>query len=224
MAIRRILHPNHVWKIRVHPEEDKSHKVLCRVKNNGLCVFEAEEKLKFGILSAAYRYIRDVYHHHIHHSEDQPLQLVEAEKEEEAIEKIIDQYRRKIIYYNRHAHSFLKENEYSYAFEEIISPGIGEMNYAKNFATLFQKGDKKNNLIQTFNNSVNSLRALRDKAKINLEKSSDFWSHFLTLFVIFFGSLGSVAIFGREPIFSLSFSLIVTFLVIVSLYIWVYKD
>jgi len=67
---------------------------------------------------AIYRFIRDVYHKHIHHSGDLPLRPVEVDAENDAIEGILNQYRQKVILYHRIAKDLLVtfSRPYCYGF------------------------------------------------------------------------------------------------------------
>ncbi|MCX7946860.1 MAG: hypothetical protein N2557_07860 [Hydrogenophilus sp.] len=105
------------------------------------------------LISATYRFIRDLYHDHIHHSGDQPLWVIRARDEGEAVEKILMQYRQKVKEYHKQAKDLIKTKNFNQAIDTLFS-AMGEMQYASSFITLFFDGKRKAFLLSVFKNGI----------------------------------------------------------------------
>lgn len=132
----------------------------CKLENDGLCkITPITGNPSYDNISVIYQFFRDLYHKHIPHSGDIPLPPVEANNENDAIERILDQYRQKVRDYHSEAKDFIDLGRLDEA-NDIISSGRGEMQYAKSFVNLFFVGKHKELLTRVFENSDRSFEVL----------------------------------------------------------------
>lgn len=180
-----------------------------KLEDNGLCKIKPiSGDPSYDAALAIYRFIRDVYHKHIHHSGDLPLRPVEVDAENDAIEGILNQYRQKVILYHRIAKDLIDSRRVGVAIKEICA-GRGEMQYAKTFITLFITGNQKGDLIRIFENSDTSLGVLMERINAYLsmlsftrEKKRDVFSIIITAILIFLTEFSILTnLFGWQPSF-----------------------
>ena len=157
------------WEIELLKTENRL-KLICEVESNGLCkITPANGTATQDNISACYRFVRDIYYQHIHHSGDQLLDPIETNDRPDAIEKILKQYRKKIVEYHRVVRELitlgiLKSED---AIIDRISTGRGEMQYAKSFINLFfsKDSEQRENLLRVFENADKSLEILMEKVR-----------------------------------------------------------
>ena len=149
----------------------KAH-AKCTIHDDGLVEIELDhktvhigEKIQPKVAKRVYISIRDVYHSHTHHTkyEDILLKPVLAANEDEAVERLLDQYDEKIIHY----HKVIKPDIESYKdFDEarkLIARAKGEMTCAVSFARLFKRYINDFELcISVFSNSFQSITTLAE--------------------------------------------------------------
>ena len=179
------------WEIILRTTRRIKLQFEVKLEDNGLCKIKPiNGDPSYDAALAIYRFIRDVYHKHIHHSGDLPLRPVEVDAENDAIEGILNQYRQKVILYHRIAKDLIDSRRVG-AIKEICA-GRGEMQYAKTFITLFITGNQKGDLIRIFENSDISLGVLTERINDYLsmlsftrEKRRDVFSIVITAILIF---------------------------------------
>lgn len=150
------------WKIKLRTKREKLQ-VDCELEESGLCkITVVDGGSSYDNILAIYRFIRDIYHKHIHHSGDLPLRPIEGNDENDAIEGNLDQYRQKVRDYHQEAKDFIDSGKFDDAVD-IISSGRGEMQYAKSFVNLFVVGEQREALIRVFENADKSLEVLMQR-------------------------------------------------------------
>lgn len=127
---------------------------LCRISIVGSDIHDDETQAReSAAVAMIYRFVRDIYHEHIYHKNDQPLHLIYTSDRDFAIENIIDQYRNKIIDYHQECKNLSKNHRY----DELVTvgtAGLGEIRYGIAFANIFSKTD----VIPLFENAYISLK------------------------------------------------------------------
>ena len=198
----------HGVKVELRDVEDNKLKIsikgqytintICALESGGLCRISVidsnipndEMQVREGAAVAMiYRFVRDIYHEHIYHKNDQPLRLVYTSDKDFAIENIIDQYRNKIIYYHQECKN-LTEN---HLYDELVTTGtagLGEMRYGIAFANIFSKTD----VIPIFENAYISLKGFMEQitsdTMANLSNDFKWLTSYATGLVVFFGLIG----------------------------------
>lgn len=160
---------------------------------NGLIKFNFDTKLETEkpivrkiILQIAYNSIKDFYHLHIHHSHDDDyIQTpVIAANMEEAVEKILEQYKKKIVKYHMQISKAIEKtviknkfggllrfilrdilhlSNYIWAIQQI-NIAIGEFTYAISFIRCCIDDERrKKEEVEIFFNAGNSLKVIREK-------------------------------------------------------------
>lgn len=185
------------WELTLRTERGGEFQFEVKLKDNGLIRIEPTGgDPPYDVVLTIYRFIRDVYHEHIHHSGDLLLLPVEASTENDAVEGILDQYRRKVVFYHRIAKDLIDLRRYDDA-KELILAGRGEMQYAKAFITLFTTGQRKEDLIRIFENSDTSLEVLMEKVNTYSSWRETLWrgafSAVVTAFFIFLTELDTLS-------------------------------
>lgn len=162
----------HGVKVELRDVEDNKLKIsikgqytintICALESGGLCgisVIDSNipddemQARESAAVAMIYRFVRDIYHEHIYHKNDQPLHLVYTSDRDFAIENIIDQYRNKIIDYHQECKNLSK----NYRYDELVTvgtAGLGEIRYGIAFANIFSKTD----VIPLFENAYISLK------------------------------------------------------------------
>ena len=155
--------------------DDTENKTIVRAENvefyeNGLVSFtiftEVDEKIA---AMQVFRIIRDIYHVHTHHKhQDVLLEPVTAENVDEAIDKIVRTYLKKIVDYlkeiKHRADTFFLKYCSVLTIEDtesLISQALGEMIYAENFCELFNRFEKTR-----FERTRTAIEALRDRVRV----------------------------------------------------------
>jgi hypothetical protein len=152
-----------IWDICLREEMKKwVSRGKCEVDKQGMCKIVIEElkgTKECDVAATIYRIIKNVYHEHIHHRGDQPLSLLEVERKGDAIKGVLDQYRKKIVFYHEAVTDSVRKGKVYDAFD-LAMTGQGEMRYALAYVSLFYEGDEKETLTEMFNNAVASLNVL----------------------------------------------------------------
>ena len=194
------------WELTLRTEGREEFKFEVKLEDNGLIrIKPIGRDPSYDVVLAIYRFIRDVYHKHVHHSGDLPLFPVEANTENDVIEGILNQYRRKVVFYHRIARELIDSRRYDDA-KNLILAGRGEMQYAKTFITLFITGSQKEDLIMIFDNSDTSLEVLMERVNTYLSMFSiwretlwrETFSVVVTAFFIFLTELSTLSGLNSE--------------------------
>ncbi|MBA5941898.1 MAG: hypothetical protein H0M93_00975 [Methanophagales archaeon] len=194
------------WKI-VLKTKAGNLEVDCEVEESGLCkITHVGGVASYDKIVAIYRFIRDIYHMHIHHSGDLQLRPIEINGRDAGIEKILDQYRQKVTYYPQEVKDHIDNRRYDDAIDSILA-GRGEMQYAKSFTNLFFDDDPRDSLNRTFESADKSLEVLMQKVTVPTSNEKRFplalmslivflsAFHILTLhFGLWLGSVGIIAV------------------------------
>ena len=117
-----------------------------------------------------HRLVRDVFHIHVHHSSDLPLPPIEAENEDEAKKKILEEYVRKFIEYKRIASKAKLKDAV-----EDFSRARGEIVYAMSAYKLFHKALVDNSyLTSSFESFDESFKILSERASYRLHLATNY--------------------------------------------------
>lgn len=208
-------HEHDRWKIKLITEEDELL-VDCKLEDNGFYeITSIDGDASYGSVCTIHRFIRDVYHKHIHHSGDLPLYPVLSNDKKSAIEEILNQYRQKVRDYHQESKDFINSGRLDDALYSIFS-GRGEMQFAKSFANLFFTGERRESYIKTFENSDKSLAVLMDKINTLmipiLDKRKDMFYLLITVFFTFltmFSVFSTFFVLELNICWSLLFALLV---------------
>ena len=174
---------------------------ISQINNGGLTQFEldfdsnkiAEDDLATIIFCT----IRDMYHVHIFAKQaDMALLPVKASSQDEAINKIIDQYQHKIINYHQQISLQIDRLErtrtsaatlrHLKSIMTRIEQAKGEMSYAFNFLNLFDKDIKKN--VSSIKSAMESLNTIQSRIEYLMDieaATSGLTITFLTMFIVF---------------------------------------
>jgi hypothetical protein len=170
----------------------KAH-ARCLICDNGIVRIELDDKsaalsqgIKPTVAKRAYIIIRDIYHSHTHHEkyDDYLLQLVVADNQKEAIEKILGQYEEKIVMYHKTIRTDLKYVDFDAAIS-LITLAKGEMKYASAFVGLQSTQNPYfecyNNI---FSNSLSSISLLADDVEMKINNNTVCYLNTLTVLII----------------------------------------
>ncbi|MFH1015055.1 MAG: hypothetical protein V1762_03955 [Nitrospirota bacterium] len=134
----------------------------------------------------AYNSIKDFYHLHIHHDskDDYILRPVIADEPKIAVQKILNQYRRKIILYHKQISNTVRDSVLKRGISKLvlkifkdmfcisdyicgiqqINIALGEFTYALSFIDCCINDDKeKSELREIFSNAAESLKIIRER-------------------------------------------------------------
>ena len=145
------------------------------------------DRIKPDVAERVYIVIRDVYHSHTHHDkyDDLLLHPVLADNKKDAIEKLLNQYERKIITYHKAIKIDMKEYDFNAAIN-LITLAKGEMGYAS--ALLVQQSkhiDEFESYKNVFLNSLQSISVLANDIELKFNNNMARLLNGLTFAVIF---------------------------------------
>jgi len=197
---------------------------MCEIELGSERLDKNQEK---DIANRIYRFIRDIYHVHIHHPGDQPLSVVEAQDKCGAIKEILKQYLLKFIIYQETVRSLINEKNMNnlISASERAASGKGEVKYALAFISSYGKNcnlDRKYHRV--FKRFLQSLSILEQ----HINTKSSFYNHFKTRALQGFG-ISLACLFGVyelvKPISpSIETSLIVSLIEFIAIGLFIYLN
>ena len=145
------------------------------------------DRIKPDVAERVYIVIRDVYHSHTHHDkyDDLLLHPVLADNKKDAIEKLLNQYERKIITYHKAIKVDVKEYDFNDAIN-LITRAKGEMGYAS--ALVVQQReyiDDFESYKNVFLNSLQSISFLANDIELKFNNNMARLLNGLTFAIIF---------------------------------------
>lgn len=170
-------------------ERIKAH-AKCKMHDDGLVEIELDHKtvpigkrVQSEVAKRVYISIRDIYHPHTHHTmyEDILLKPVFAANKEEAVERLLAQFDKKIIYY----HKVIKPDIETYRdFDraiEITNKAKGEITYAISFIRLFREYiNDFESYLSVFSNSFQSITTLAETMQSIYTNNLSEYTHDMT--------------------------------------------
>ena len=135
-----------------------------------------------------YIVIRDVYHSHTHHDmyDDILLHPVLADNKKDAIEKLLNQYERKIITYHKAIKIDIKGHNDFNAAINLITLSKGEMGYASALVALqSEQIDGFESYKNVFLNSFQSITVLANEIELKFNNNMSRLLNGLTVGIIF---------------------------------------
>lgn len=155
----------------MHDSEDniKAH-AECAIHDDGIVEIKLDsDESSTKIAKRIYILIRDIYHSHTHHGmyDDLLLKPVIADNKKEAIEKILNQYEKKIIEYHRVIKEDIeKQKDFPEAIKQITKFN-GEMTYALAFTKLTKLHNQEHEIYNSiFSNSIQSINVLAKETEL----------------------------------------------------------
>ncbi len=155
----------------MHDSEDniKAHSE-CTIHDDGIVEIKLDsDTASTKVAKRIYILIRNVYHSHTHHGayDDLLLKPVIADNKKEAIEKILNQYEKKIIEYHRTIKDDIEnEKDFPLAIKQITKSN-GEMAYALAFTELTKLQIKEPESYNSiFSNSIQSINVLAKETEL----------------------------------------------------------
>ena len=179
----------------------------CIIYDNGLVKINLDsntaqisDKIQPKVAKRIYILIRDVYHSHTHHGKYDDLHLlpVLSDNKEFAIEKLLNQYDKKIIIYHKSIKIDVKNHTDFNAAIKLITSAKGEMNYALHFLTLMKDDvDDFESYKSSFLINIQSISILADELELKHNNSvSEYNSNISNILNI----LTFIIIFGAIPV------------------------